>query len=203
MSNGRTTWGPKMWSLIHSFSVNENLKISNDIKHNYYIFYTSLMYIIPCIECKYHYGEIIYGSNKLEESLITRNYLKKWCFNTHNIINKLLKKDLFLYKNFLKDYRNVNNEDIFYIIYNVYKDLDYENMSIFNYNQIFNFFINFCLLYPNKVIKKKIKKLINKKKIIEINTPNEFKRWFDKNIKLLKNIILNTNTNTNTNTDNK
>ena len=63
-------------------------------------------------------------------------------------------------------------------------------MSLFKYDKIFNFFINFCSLYPNKEIKKKLKKLIKKKKFININTPNEFKKWFYKNIKLLENIIL-------------
>ena len=190
MSNGRTIWGPKLWGLIHSFSVNNNLKISDNLKHNYYIFYTSLMHIIPCIICKEHYGEIIYSLNKLEESEITRNYLKKWGFDIHNIINKLLNKKIFLYKDFIEKYKNINNEDIYYIIYNVYKDFDYENMSLFKYDKIFNFFINFCSLYPNKEIKKKLKKLIKKKKFINTNTPNEFKKWFYKNIKLLENIIL-------------
>jgi hypothetical protein len=136
MSNGRTIWGPKLWGVIHYFSVNNNLKIPDNLKHNYYIFYTSLMHIIPCIVCKDHYGEIIYSLNKLEELNITRNYLKKWTFNTHNIVNELLNKEIFLYKNFIEKYKTVNNEDIYYILYYVYKDFDYENMSLFKYDQM-------------------------------------------------------------------
>ena len=37
MIYGRKTWGPKAWHLLQTFAINQNKKISNNKKHNYYI----------------------------------------------------------------------------------------------------------------------------------------------------------------------
>jgi hypothetical protein len=172
-------WGPKVWHLLHSFSINNNFRIPDNKIHNYYIFYTSFLYILPCIICSEHYSDILYNLYPLEEDKITRIYLKKWVYDVHNIVNKILKKPKFSYKIFLENSINpINHEDIFFIIDAIYKNFDYENMSLYKYDQIFNFFINFCTLYPDKNIKKQLKKIINKKDFIKVKTPNEFHLWY-------------------------
>ena len=58
---GRKIWGPYAWHLLHTFSINNNFKISESKKHQYYIFYTSFAYVLPCMICRDHYYDIIYN----------------------------------------------------------------------------------------------------------------------------------------------
>ena len=185
--NNREIWGPKAWHLLHSFSINNNFKIPQNKIHNYYIFYTSFYYILPCMICSEHYSDILYDLYPLEEDKITRIYLKKWVFNAHNIVNGILKKPIFPYKTFIENSKNpINHNDIFFIIDTIYKHFEYDNMSLYKYDQIFNFFFNFCLLYPDKIIKKHLKHLIQTKKMKNIKTPKEFQKWYNNNCRVLK-----------------
>ena len=177
----KKVWGPILWHLLHSFSINENFKINENKKHNYYIFYTSFIYIIPCMICSEHYSDIIYNLNPIEKKNITRIYLKKWVFNTHNIVNNIINKPIYPYKNFNNKEKIVDNQNIFLIIKIIYKNFDYQNLSLFKYDQIYNFFFNFCILYPVIDIRKKLKKIIKNENFIKIQTPLEFKGWIEKN----------------------
>jgi hypothetical protein len=191
MIYGKEIWGSKAWNLLHSFSMNDNFKINENKKHNYYIFYTSFIYILPCLICSEHYSDIIYNINPLEEDKITRIYLKKWIFDIHNIVNSIINKPKCSYKNFNQNNNTVNNKDIFFFIENVYSNFDYINISLYKYDQIFNFFINFCILYPVKNIRKELKKIIKSKDFIKIQTPIKFYEWLEINIPIMKkNIFL-------------
>lgn len=183
------TWGPKAWHLLHAFSINNNYKIPNNIIHNYYIFYTSFLYILPCLICSEHYSDILYRLYPLEEDKINRIYLKRWVFTIHNIINKTLHKKIYLYDDFVANQNIINHDDIFFIINTIYKDIDYRELTMYKYNQIYSFFLNFCLLYPDKKIKKNLKKLINKKDFKNIKNANDFELWYKNNSVILKIII--------------
>ena len=63
----------------------------------------------------------------------------------------------------------------------VYLGFDYENMCLYNFDQIYNFFINFCVLYPCKKIRTKLKKIINHEDFKSLCTPNELRKWFYEN----------------------
>jgi hypothetical protein len=184
--NGREIWGPKAWHLLHAFSINNNYKISNDKIHNYYIFYTTFLYILPCLICSEHYSDILYNLHPIEEDKINRIYLKRWVYEIHNIINNLLNKEIFPYNIFIENYNTINHKDIFYIIDAIYKNFDYNLLSLYKYDQIYNFFINFCLLYPDKKIKKNLLKITKKKDFLKIKTPKQFEYWYRKNSFILK-----------------
>ena len=109
MIYSKEIWGPKAWNLLHSFSINNYLKINGKKKHQYYIFYTSFIYILPCEICSKHYEEIIYYINPFIEKNITREYLIKWVFDAHNIVNSLLDKKEYLYNDFIKNHKINNN----------------------------------------------------------------------------------------------
>jgi len=185
MLYGKEKWGPIAWHLLHSFSNNNNFKIKNNKKHHYYIFYTSFIYILPCIVCRQHYTDIIYNLYPLEEKNITRIYLKKWVFSAHNIVNDFLDKPVYSYKNFNKELNIVHHKDIFFLIDKIYNNFDYKIMALYIYDQIYNFFINFCILYPNKEIREKLKKKIKSDDFVKIQKPLAFKEWFDNNMNIL------------------
>ena len=192
MIYGKDKWGPKAWYLLHIFSFNNNKKIIENKKHNYYLFYTTFSYILPCIICSDHYADLIYNKLPIKEELITKNYLKRWIYNIHNKVNKILKKPKYSiddFKNKYKNIENINGCDIYFFIDTIYSNFDYKMMSLYKYDNILTFFINFCILYPNNIVKTKLKKLINSKEFKEVNTPLEFKTWYMKN-KLLIEIII-------------
>ena len=180
-------WGPKAWYMLHAFSFNDNLKISDINKHKYYIFYTSFLYLIPCYICKKHYNEILNHLNPLDENKITRNYIKRWVYNTHNIANDFLNKPKYKYSKLKDDFKSIDHVNIFYALILLVKNFNYDEMSIFTYDNLFNFFINFCILYPNKVVKYKLKKLLKNTNFYNIQTPKEFEKWFNNDF--LKEII--------------
>ena len=184
----KSIWGPKAWNLLHSYSFNNNCKIPNNKKHNYYIFYTSFTYLIPCIICKEHYSDIIQNINPLIEENIDRKYLIKWLYNTHNIVNEFINKPKYSYKKFINN-KKINHIDNYFTLYTIYSVIDYKSISLYNYDQIYNFFINFCKLYPDIEKRKKLKKLIEKRDFNNIITPIEFNKWFKLNITTIKNII--------------
>jgi hypothetical protein len=191
---GKKIWGPKAWNLLHSFSINNNNKIPDNKKHNYYIFYTSFIYILPCDICSDHYSDIIYNINTLEECKINRLYLIRWCYKTHNIVNKILGKSNYSYNDFTNSYKDLKNyichKDIFYILFHTFKNIEYDKISLHKYDQIYNFFINFCLLYPDVFKRKALKKIIKNDRFNSIKTPKQFKMWFFDNIINIKNIII-------------
>ena len=179
MIYGKKYWGPKVWYLLHIFSMNNNLKILNNKIHNYYIFYTSFYYILPCFICSKHYHEILYYINPLEEDKINQKYLKKWVYDTHNIVNDILNKPLYKYSTLKKEYKTVDHNKLFFTLKILFNNLNFENMSLIMYDQVYNFFINFCILYPNKNIKKTLKKIIHSNKFLNNDTPKKFKKWLD------------------------
>lgn len=189
MLYGKKMWGPKAWHLLHAFSVNNNLKISDKKKHYYYIFYTSFIYILPCIICSQHYSDIVLYINPLIEENITRKYLIKWVYDVHNIVNSFINKNKYPYKEFIKNKDVINNGDIFFILEAIYLNFNYSTMSLHKYDQIYNFFIYFCLLYPDLKIKKKLKNIIKSDDFKKIKTPNQFIEWFKHIFIELKEII--------------
>jgi hypothetical protein len=178
MIYGREFWGSKVWYLLHAFSINNNLKIPENKKHNYYIFYTSLIYLLPCNECARHYTNIIYEINILNEDKINRKYIKKWVFDTHNLINQLLDKPIYKYSKLKEDYKNIDSDKLFYTLRMLLlKNFNYQEMSILTYDQVYNFFINFCILFPDKTIRKNLTSVIERNHFDKISNPIQFEKW--------------------------
>ena len=179
--SGPEKWGPLAWHLLHSFSINNNTKISEKNKDKYYIFYVSFTDIIPCKICSIHYNDFINYIIPLEKDKITRKYIKHWVYEIHNLINESLNKKKFSYNNCILENSDINNKNIFFFINIVYLNFDYNKMSIFKFDKILQFYIHFCNLYPDKNIRKNLLKKINTNKFKNIKTPIEFKLWYQKN----------------------
>ena len=172
---GKEKWGPFAWHMLHSFSIKSpNIRK----KHSYYVFYTTFIYIIPCLVCKEHYSEILYNMLPLYEEKINREYIEKWVFLTHNIVNIILKKKLYTFKKCIEENRKPRNKDIFFFMKAVYNSFNYDNMCFYNFDQIYNFFILFCNLYPSKKIRVILKSYIDDQNFKDISTPKELQRWF-------------------------
>lgn len=177
MTYGNDFWGPKAWYLLHAFSIYDNSEIKNKDKHNYYIFYMTFIYILPCFKCSQHYTNIFFYINPLNEKKISREYIKKWVYNTHNIVNGLLNKDKFPLADLDKSYTIIDNDAIFYTLKILLLNIDYKKISLMNYDSIYTFFINYCKLYPDKIIRKNLKSVLETNHFLKIQTPIQFEKW--------------------------
>ncbi len=177
MGYDKNFWGPKVWYMLHVFSMNNNMEIKKNKRHNYYIFYTTLIYILPCYQCSKHYTNIIYDINKLEEDKIDVKYMTKWVYDVHNIVNGLLDKPEYDFNRLKEDYKELNITKIFFTLEILLRNLDYENMSLLTYDQVYNFFINFCILFPDKNIRKNLTSTIEMNHFQKINSPKQFSIW--------------------------
>jgi len=179
MKYGKKIWGPITWYLLHIFSCHNYLKKNSKLKHNYYIFYRTFIHIIPCNICSLHYSDIINYINPIEEEKLSNNYIKRWVYDTHNIVNDLLNKKIYKYSKLKEDYKNINNTKIFFIIKILIKNIDFSELSIYKYDQIYNFFINFCILYPDPIIRDRLELLLKSNQFKNIETPKQFIKWYN------------------------
>jgi hypothetical protein len=110
----KNDWGPTIWMMIHFFAA--NLKKN---KINIYIeFIKTLMYVIPCEECRKHLRENLKNQplviNKNTDRSIDSNnlFIFEWSCNLHNLVNKQLNKPVYnycksLYYKYLDNYNSI------------------------------------------------------------------------------------------------
>ena len=181
---GKDKWGPTAWNIYHSFSINFLKKYSDD----YIIFINTFGYVLPCETCKSHYNYVINDIYKIDDTEINKNNIIKYTYNIHKLVNELLnKKNISLKKAILLN-KDIHINNSLFLIKTIYSNFDYKKMSFFLFDKIFNFFIVFCKLYPQKEIRKKLQKLISSEKFNDINSPNQFFEWYKYNF-LKLNII--------------
>jgi hypothetical protein len=177
MSIGKESWGPYAWHLLHRVAIHDRSPINDNDKYYYYIFYSTFLYCLPCSICKEHYDNILVYFNKLDKDRLDREYLIEWINITHNEVNDILSKPQFDIDNSIKNHSVTDNNKIFYFIEGVFFHLD-NNIAIFDFDQIYNFFISFCHLYPDSRIREFLINKIKEDAFINISLPLELKRWF-------------------------
>ena len=64
-------------------------EIKEKNKNAYIIFYKTFGYILPCVICKEHYKNLFGIFHKINYELICREYMIKWVFDLHNIVNNV------------------------------------------------------------------------------------------------------------------
>ena len=89
----KNDWGPTLWMMIHFFAAN----LKND-KIKYYIeFIKSLIYVIPCEECRKHLRENLKKYPLILNNKSNNYSIFEWSCNLHNIVNTQLKKTVYPY----------------------------------------------------------------------------------------------------------
>ncbi len=183
---GKKIWGPKAWHLLHSFSLhNSNLnEFNKEKKHEYYLFYKTFIYMIPCKICRLHYKDMFEFHEPLIEKEITKKSLSKWVWKIHNKVNGRLGKKEISYEDGMKIQEELHNNDIFFFINHVIMGLDIKTCCIFDFDQIYHFFYYFGLLYPDLKIQEKLKNLVMSEEYSNISSPSEFKNWYSRTYQL-------------------
>ena len=93
--NNNNIWGPPAWIFLHTITFNYPNNPSEQDKQNYYNFFDSLKYVLPCDKCKKHYKE---NSRDLKDNLNSRDDLVKWLIDIHNEVNKSNNKRIYSYE---------------------------------------------------------------------------------------------------------
>ena len=88
-----SVWGPSMWHSLHTISFNYPVKPSNKEKQNYYKYFLSLQYILPCKYCRLNYVKNIKEIPLTMNTMKSRHTLSKWLYELHEEINRMLGKN--------------------------------------------------------------------------------------------------------------
>ena len=105
------TWGPSLWSALHSLSLTYPTAVQTDDpkRVSMFKFLEALKVLIPCEECRAHYVEwfeTVFEKGKNSDALLSRATLSKVIFEFHNEVNLRTNKPLFTDGELDKKYLN-------------------------------------------------------------------------------------------------
>jgi hypothetical protein len=83
-------WGPPLWFFLHIVSVNFPVRPTVEQQMEYYTFFKSLGYVLPCKHCREAYAE--WTKSLTLSSFASRSTLSKWVYDLHNRVNYKLGK---------------------------------------------------------------------------------------------------------------
>jgi len=139
-------WGPKLWYILHTISYNYSDTPSiSEIKYTYLFFY-SIVNIIPCSICKNFYIKFL-SVYPLSKYVKQKKLLIDWVLLLHNAVNKKLNKRIYNLDevNLIYLHKSIDNTIILEFIEHIIKINEFSN-NIF----IRNFLLYLSLFYPDK-----------------------------------------------------
>jgi len=83
-------WGPRMWYLLHTFSV--KMPLTTDNRHLWGHFLKACLANMNCRKCQIHFSEELRSRNI---AIISKEELETWFFQLHNDINRDNLKPIF------------------------------------------------------------------------------------------------------------
>lgn len=90
------TWGAPLWHSLHTMSFNYPVNPTNEQKQEYFAFFTSLKWVLPCKYCRDNYVKNLEELPLNTRVLSTRSTFSRWLYDMHNLVNKRLKKPIVL-----------------------------------------------------------------------------------------------------------
>ena len=94
-SNGMMTaaWGPALWHVLHTVSVNYPQKPTEAHKNDYAAFFSSLAKVLPCSYCRQNYPDNLKRCGGLARALEGREEMARFVYDLHSEVNGTLRKD--------------------------------------------------------------------------------------------------------------
>jgi hypothetical protein len=121
MDNTIEMYGPKLWYLIHYFSLHHT-------PIYFCQFIEGLRYLIPCLKCRKHFNNHLHT---LDYRTVSDSTMFLWSYKIHNIVNEVLGKQSPLYKEAKLLYQQENLDNFWYIMYTFAANLDKSNIREF------------------------------------------------------------------------
>ena len=135
-------WGPHAWFFLHSVALAYPENPNEEEKIQYYNFFKSLSFVLPCTVCRENYKNH-FMKNKLKNNLNNKTDINKWLVEIHNSVNKIHKKKKFTYEQFTKMYDEIyknnkqyNSPNPFYNLNKLESFSNKNNASIFSAKKI-------------------------------------------------------------------
>src|SRR5690242_6193985 len=76
-------WGCPLWFVLHMITFNYPVHPTDADKHNYYIFFRALGFVLPCRVCRENYRAAIRRSMTLDD-FASRHTLSRFLYTLHN-----------------------------------------------------------------------------------------------------------------------
>ena len=86
-------WGPPLWFSLHTISFNYPVFPTKEQKQEYYAYFMSLQWTLPCKYCRENYVKNLKVLPLDTKALSNRGSLSKWLYDLHNLVNKNLGKE--------------------------------------------------------------------------------------------------------------
>ena len=89
-------WGPMKWRMMHGLAflfdgaVERTDVSTHDSVSVFYNYMTSMVSILPCLECRHYCQELFRLNNKYFRDLLTDYGAQRLAFDLHNIVNQKL-----------------------------------------------------------------------------------------------------------------
>lgn len=104
-------WGPSFWFSLHNITFNYPFQPTDEEKSDVKNFFQLLNTVLPCKICRVHYMKHIYNY-PIEPSLNCRADLIKWLIDIHNVVNKMLGKQIYTLEEVLQLYEEKHGHPI-------------------------------------------------------------------------------------------
>ena len=101
--SGPNIWGPHGWKFIHYVTLGYPINPTKENKEQYYNFFNSIKYVIPCSICGNHYREHIKQYPLTDSILSNKNDFINWGIQMHNLVNLSNNKKVFNNEDGLKE----------------------------------------------------------------------------------------------------
>tara|TARA_Y100001970_G_scaffold287016_1_gene410609 strand:- start:3334 stop:3771 length:438 start_codon:yes stop_codon:yes gene_type:complete len=96
-------WGPHYWFFLKTLSISYPKKANSVTKKKYYDFIQNLPLFIPHEKIGNHFAELL-DKYPVTPYLESRESFMKWVHFIHNIINKMLNKNVVSYEDAINQY---------------------------------------------------------------------------------------------------
>lgn len=97
-----STWGPHVWTFIHTFAYHIDESFFTNNKKDVIHLLFNICFNLPCMECTMHAKAYLVRANK--SKIQTKEDLKRFFYDFHNIVNKRLKRQVFTDYDIYKSY---------------------------------------------------------------------------------------------------
>ena len=96
-------WGPPLWHSLHTISFNYPVKPTKEDKDNYYNYFKSIQFVLPCRYCRDNYKDNLKKLKFGRKYFKNRDALSKFVYTLHEMVNKNLGKESGLTYSQVKD----------------------------------------------------------------------------------------------------
>jgi hypothetical protein len=87
-------FGPPLWLFLHIISFNYPIHPTKEDKHNYRNFILNLQNVLPCKTCRENLTKNFKQLPLTMNDMENRDTFSRYVYNLHNVINKMLHKNV-------------------------------------------------------------------------------------------------------------